>query len=1068
MGTWNVSKLWFMALLLVVFVAGCGREQGVIFPTLSAISPNRGTQGQTVAVTLTGTSFATGATINGTGTGIVVSNATVVNSTQITATFAIAANATLGAVNISVTSAGQTTNTVTYTIVPPLTVTSTVPTNGASNVPINQVLSATFSQAVACATITTTGTAPTFTLKGPAGAVAVMLTSCLGSTATFTPTSPLASNTTGAAYTATLTTGVQDSLGDPLLSNYVWSFATAALPIVTSTIPANNATGVPVNQVLSATFSEAMNCATIASTGSAPTFTLTHLVGTVVTPVPGGVAVNCLGASATFTPGSLLAPNTKYTALITTGATSSTGGAMASPYSWTFTTELAPTVISTVPTIGATGVPFYQVLSATFSEEMICSTVITSFTLSNSATLSVSLGGLVACSGASATFTPASPLAPLTKYTATISTGATSPTGAPLVPYSWSFMTGAAPPTVTAIAPLNNATGVGLNTTITAQFDEAMNATSVISAFSLTAGVAASLITPCVASAGTSVAGTPTYNAINNIITFTPTSPGLAPLTCYTATVTTLATSSGAPGIAMSFNYVCTFATGAAPALTPPTVISTVPLTETPSVTGVPLNQEVTATFSVPMDDNTITLTTFTLTYGTPAVSVSGVVSYNAGGPTAIFIPNSDLLPNTTYTATITGGVHGVADLAGANMVSNYVWNFTTAAAVAVIPPTVVSTTPTGTSECLNAAISATFSTAMNATTFNTLTFAVTGPDGLVTGTFSQDITGTIITFTPASNLVPSSTYTVTMSTPGVTDLAGIPLAAAYSWNFTTVASACLAAVPLGAATPFGGFGGAAGMTNSGLNTVINGDIGTTGASSTMTGFHDTTVLPYIQFTHGCIYTESTAPAAVGVVNGGIFTAPGTSIPSLALGCTNEGTGPATLAGTTAYVATQALADATTAYTTLQGLPTTGPDPGAATTDNLGGLTIYPGVYSSASGAYGITGSDLTLDAQGNANAVWVFQMPTGGLTVGLAGPLGARSVNLINGAQAGNVFWACYSNAVINAAGGGLFVGTVLAQAGVVVSTAGNAAITTINGRLLGLDASVTLVNTVINVPGQ
>jgi len=75
-----------MALLLVVFVAGCGREQGVIFPTLSAISPNRGTQGQTVAVTLTGTSFATGATINGTGTGIVVSNATVVNSTQITAT----------------------------------------------------------------------------------------------------------------------------------------------------------------------------------------------------------------------------------------------------------------------------------------------------------------------------------------------------------------------------------------------------------------------------------------------------------------------------------------------------------------------------------------------------------------------------------------------------------------------------------------------------------------------------------------------------------------------------------------------------------------------------------------------------------------------------------------------------------------------------------------------------------------------------------------------------------------------------------------------------------------------
>jgi len=1043
MGTRKVSRMWFMALLLVVFMAGCGREQGVIIPTLTAISPNRGTQGQTVPVTLTGTSFTTGATINGAGAGITVSNTTVVSSSTITATFAISTSAALGTVNISVTSSGQTTNTVTYTIGPAFTVSSVIPANGASNVLINQVLSATFSQAVNCATITTTGAAPSFTLTGPTGAVAVTLTSCSASTATFTPTSLLASN---ASYTATLTTAVQDSLGDPLLSNFVWSFSTAPLPTVTSTIPTNGATGVPVNQVLTATFSEAMTCSTIAS--PATTFTVTG-------PAPGlavvAGTVNCLGTSATFTPTSLLAANTLYTATITTGATSPTGAPLATKYVWTFTTELPPTVISTVPISGATGVPFYQVLTANFSEEMNCATVLTSFTLSGGG------GGLVACSGASATFTPASSLAPSTSYTATI-TGATSLTGAPLATYSWSFKTGAAPPTVTAIAPLNNATGVGLNTAITAQFDEAMQGATVTGAFTLRAGGAASLTTPCVASAGTLVGGTPTYSATNNIITFTPTSPGLAPLTCYTATISTGATSSGSPGIAMAANYVWVFATGAAPAVTPPTVISTIPVTATPPVTGVPLNQEITATFSEAMNDTTITSGTsgtFTLTYGTPAVSVSGVVGYIAGTDTAIFIPSSDLLPNTYYTATIT---NGVADLAGNFMVNNYVWNFTTAAATVSAPPILDSTTPASgaTGVCLNAAISATFSTAMNATatSVNTTTFAVTGPGGLVTGTYSQDITGTIITFTPASNLTPLTTYTVTIN--GVTDLAGTPLGSPglvpNPWSFQTgSATSCLAPVPLGVATPFGGFGGGAGMTNQGSNTVINGDIGTTGASSTMTGFHDTTE-PYIAYSEGCIYTES---GYKGTVNGEIFT-DGPTLPTVA-SCPNEGTA-ATMA-----VATQARADALTAYNALAAMPS---DFGCPGSGNGAGLTLPPGVYTCPATTFKISLGDLTLDAGGNANAVWVFQIGSA-LTVGTASV--ASSVKLINGAQPQNVFWQAATGAVINYGGGGTMVGTIIAlTGGVTISSPGVATITTLNGRALSLGASVTMVNTVINVPGQ
>jgi len=85
-------------------------------------------------------------------------------------------------------------------------------------------------------------------------------------------------------------------------------------------------------------------------------------------------------------------------------------------------------------------------------------------------------------------------------------------------------------------------------------------------------------------------------------------------------------------------------------------------------------------------------------------------------------------------------------------------------------------------------------------------------------------------------------------------------------------------------------------------------------------------------------------------------------------------------------------------------------------------------------------------------------------LTVGAAAA--PRSVILINGAQAKNVFWQVSSAATINGAGGGTMVGTIIASAGVTFSTAGNVAITTLNGRALGLNASVTLVNTVINVP--
>ena len=145
------------------------------------------------------------------------------------------------------------------------------------------------------------------------------------------------------------------------------------------------------------------------------------------------------------------------------------------------------------------------------------------------------------------------------------------------------------------------------------------------------------------------------------------------------------------------------------------------------------------------------------------------------------------------------------------------------------------------------------------------------------------------------------------------------------------------------------------------------------------------------------------------------------------------------------------------AYNDLAAMPP-GSDPGAG---QLGGLVLPPAVYTSAGGTFDITTGDLTLDAQGDANAVWVFQSAAA-LTVGLAAT--PRRVLLINGAQARNVFWQVGSAARIE--DGSTMVGTIIAPAGVTISTAGQTAQTTLIGRAIGLTASVTMVNTTVVAP--
>jgi Ice-binding-like/Bacterial Ig-like domain len=348
--------------------------------------------------------------------------------------------------------------------------------------------------------------------------------------------------------------------------------------------------------------------------------------------------------------------------------------------------------------------------------------------------------------------------------------------------------------------------------------------------------------------------------------------------------------------------------------------------------------------------------------------------------------------------------------------------------------PIVISTDPadSATGVDLNQTINASFNEPMNPATINATTFTLKQGVTAISGTVTY--TGITATFTPSGNLVPNTIYTATIST-GSKDPAGNALIDDYVWNFTTWQ--LISPSFLGSASLFGVFGGSAGTTNQGLNTVINnGGIGTTAVPTSITGFHDATT--------GTTYTETILN--VGNVTGGVYTGP----PS-------PGT-PASLA-----IATKALADANNAYDSIS--PASRPggtDPGAG---ELGGLTLLPGIYKSASGTFKITTGNLTLDAANNPNAVWIFQAGTS-LTVGIAGPAGARSVILVNGASPNNVYWYIGSAATINGTGGGTMVGTIIASAGVTFSTAGNSVQTVLNGRAISLNASVTMVNTTINVP--
>src|SRR5688572_12347796 len=328
-------------------------------------------------------------------------------------------------------------------------------------------------------------------------------------------------------------------------------------------------------------------------------------------------------------------------------------------------------------------------------------------------------------------------------------------------------------------------------------------------------------------------------------------------------------------------------------------------------------------------------------------------------------------------------------------MAGNFGSSFTTAAASDTTAPTVSSTIPAdaATDVAINQSLSTTFSEAMDSSTINATTFTLNQGATPVAGTVTY--IGTTATFAPASALAINTTYTATITT-GVKDLAGNALASNSAWSFTTAASTSgETPVALGSASGFGVL--AASTVTSTGGTTINGDLGLSPGTA-VTGFPPGTV-------NGTMHVADAAAA-------------------------------------------QAQLDLTTAFNDAAGRTIDA----ITVAGNLGGQTLTPGLYKSTS-SLEISSGDLTLDAQGNVNAVFIFQMGSTLTTTS------GRQVILSGGAKAANIFWQVGSSATLGTTS--VFKGTIMADQAITLTTGA-----ALDGRALARIGAVTMDANIITIP--
>jgi hypothetical protein len=188
----------------------------------------------------------------------------------------------------------------------------------------------------------------------------------------------------------------------------------------------------------------------------------------------------------------------------------------------------------------------------------------------------------------------------------------------------------------------------------------------------------------------------------------------------------------------------------------------------------------------------------------------------------------------------------------------------------------------------------------------------------------------------------------------------------------------------------------------------------------------------------GSTVTNTATPTTI---TGNLGVSPGSAVTGFPPGIVTGGTIHAADA-----VAAQAQTELTATYNSLASTPC-GTD---LTGQDLGGMTLAPGVYCFSSSAQ-LTGT-LTLDAQGNPNAVFLFKIGSSLTTASGA------SVLLINGGSDCGVSWQVGSSATLGT--GTSLLGSILALTSITLNTGAS-----VSGRVLARNGAVTLDNSHVAV---
>ncbi|OQX09959.1 MAG: hypothetical protein BWK80_46250, partial [Desulfobacteraceae bacterium IS3] len=543
--------------------------------------------------------------------------------------------------------------------------------------------------------------------------------------------------------------------------------------------PADNATGVALDSVITATFSEKMDPSTIME----GTFLVTiYAAGIGDIPVSGEVTYDEAAKKATFKPRNLLDADTQYFVKMTTLVGDLAGNFLETDYEWEFNTQIGDTykpLISVSPAKNAVKI-CAAIITATFSEEMDGSSIQADHTAfdemfvdpsKNTFYLSTPkeggefgsleyIPGKAAYSNKVATFTPNEPLKPDTKYSASITSGVKDIAGNYLPSgYKWSFTAGTcgSPITVVSVVPPKKALDVSVNSTVSVTFSQELQASTI------TAPGAFTLLTLL-----ENVEGTVTYS--NKTAVFKPSAP-LNYDSSYTVKISSSMIQS-LSGSRLQTDYVWSFFTESEP---PPAVV---PPTQPPAdATDVAIKATIRATFTEEMWEPAITASgTFKVNDGSE--DIEGRVSYK--DKTATFTLAEPLRYGTRYTATITTDAQ---DPDGNHLEADYVWSFTTTTPPRAVPPTQPPADAKNVSVSLPV-ITAVFSKEMKETSLLT-------PGVFTVNDGSTDIAGTVsysnktAAFKPAKSLEPDTLYTAAIK-KNACDLAGNALEADYVWKFTT------------------------------------------------------------------------------------------------------------------------------------------------------------------------------------------------------------------------------------------------------------------------------------------